>query len=68
MPPQNPATRLREVERGLDSLARELEEITSIRPANLLWWRHELQDVILTLERRDAPEPGSRLPWPNSQP
>jgi hypothetical protein len=69
MPPQNPATRLREVERGLGALARELEEITGIRPANLLWWRHELQDVIVALERRplDMPEPGSPLPWPDPQ-
>ena len=52
MPLQNPATRLREVERGLGALARELEEITGVRPANLLWWRHELQDVIATLEGR----------------
>jgi hypothetical protein len=54
MPQQNPATRLREVEMGLGALARELEEITGVRPANLLWWRHELQDVIVTLEGRAA--------------
>ncbi len=52
MPLQNPATRLREVEMGLAALARELEEITGVRPANLLWWRHELQEVIATLEGR----------------
>ena len=55
MPLQNPATRLREVERGLGTLARELEEITGVRPANLLWWRHELQDVIFTLEGKPRP-------------
>lgn len=69
MPSQNPATRLREVERGLGALARELEEITGVRPANLLWWRHELQDVIITLEQRlqDPPKTGSGLPWADPQ-
>jgi hypothetical protein len=47
-----PTTRLREVEQGLGSLARELEEITGEPPANLLWWQRELRDVIVTLERR----------------
>lgn len=61
MPPRNPATRLREVEIGLGALARELEEITGVRPANLLWWRHEVQDVIATLEgRATAAEPPRR--------
>ena len=54
MPP--PTTRLREVEKGLGSLARELEEITGITPANLLWWQRELREVILTLERRWPPD------------
>jgi len=68
MPQQNPATRLREVERGLGALARELEEITGVRPANLLWWRHELQDVIVTLEGRPRDDDtGSWLPWADHQ-
>ena len=69
MPLQNPATRLREVEQGLGALASELEEITGIRPANLLWWRHELRDVIDTLEGngRGTAESASRLPWPDPQ-
>jgi hypothetical protein len=56
MPLQPPTTRLREVERGLGSLARELEEITGVRPANLLWWRRELREVITTLEQRQNPD------------
>ena len=36
--------------KGYNVFPRELEEITGVRPANLLWWRHELQDVIVTLE------------------
>ena len=52
LPP--PTTRLREVEAGLGALARELEEIIGVPPANLLWWRHELRDVIASLERRSA--------------
>jgi hypothetical protein len=47
---------LREVEQGLGSLARELEEITGEPPANLLWWQRELRDVIVTLERRMNPD------------
>ena len=47
-----PTIRLREVEAGLAALARELEEITGERPANLLWWGQELRDVIASLERR----------------
>ena len=57
MPLQPPTTRLREVEQGLGSLARELEEITGVPPANLLWWRRELREVITTLERRQNPDP-----------
>ena len=64
---QNPATRLREVERGLGALARELEEITGVRPANLLWWRHELQDVIVTLEGRPQDGDIGSLPWADHQ-
>ena len=56
MPLQPPTTRLREVEQGLGSLARELEEITGVPPANLLWWRRELREVITTLERRQSPD------------
>lgn len=56
MPLQPPTTRLREVEKGLGSLARELEEITGVPPANLLWWRRELHEVITTLERRQSPD------------
>jgi hypothetical protein len=56
MPLQPPTTRLREVEKGLGSLARELEEITGVPPANLLWWRRELREVITTLERRQSPD------------
>ena len=52
MPLQPPTTRLREVEKGLGSLARELEEITGVTPANLLWWQHELREVIVSLEQR----------------
>ena len=39
-------------EAGLAALARELEEITGTPPANLLWWGHELRDVIAVLEHR----------------
>ncbi len=56
MPLQPPTIRLREVEKGLGSLARELEEITGEPPANLLWWQHELREVIVTLERRQQPD------------
>lgn len=56
MPLQPPTTRLREVEQGLGSLARELEEITGVPPANLLWWRRELREVITTLERWQNPD------------
>jgi hypothetical protein len=48
---------LREVEQGLGSLARELEEITGEPPANLLWWQRELREVIVTLEGRREPDP-----------
>jgi hypothetical protein len=57
MPLQPPTTRLREVEQGLGSLARELEEITGVPPANLLWWRRELREVITTLERWQTSDP-----------
>ena len=67
MPQQNPATRLREVEQGLGTLARELEEITGVRPANLLWWRHELQDVIVALEGRPQDGDTGSLPWADHQ-
>ena len=54
---QPPTTLLREVESGLRGLARELEEITGEPPANLLWWGHELREVIEALEHRHpAPE------------
>jgi hypothetical protein len=54
MPPVEAATKLREVELGLGALARELEKMLGVPPANLLWWREELRDVIFDLE--DAPE------------
>lgn len=53
---QLPSTRLREVEKGLGSLARELEEITGIPPANLLLWQRELREVIVSLEQRQRPD------------
>lgn len=48
------------MERGLRALARELEEITGEPPANLLWWGHELREVIEALEHRH-PAPEHRL-------
>ena len=56
MPTPPPTTRLREVEQGLGSLARELEEITGEPPANLLWWQRELREVIVSLEGRHGPD------------
>ncbi len=54
MSSQTPTTRLREVEMGLGALARELEKMIGVPPANLLWWREEVRDVIFDLEQRPA--------------
>ena len=39
------------MELGLAALARELEHVIGVPPANVLWWRAELREVILELER-----------------
>lgn len=39
---------------GLGALARELEKMIGVPPANLLWWREEVRDVIFDLERRPS--------------
>ena len=48
MPP--PTTRLRQIALGLDAIAAELEMIIGQRPANLVYWRDELYDIVRQLE------------------
>lgn len=46
----HPVVKLREIERGLGLLAAEVDELLGTRPANLLYWRRELRDVIGQLQ------------------
>ena len=56
MPVPPPTTRLRQIALGLDAIAAELELIIGQRPANLVYWRDELYDIVRQLEEpaRDA--------------
>jgi hypothetical protein len=51
VPVQNPVTRLEQVALGLERLAQELEAYTGEPPANILWWRQEILEVVAELER-----------------
>ena len=50
MPAPPPTTRLRQIALGLDAIAAELELIIGQRPANLVYWRDELYDIVRQLE------------------
>ena len=50
MPVPPPTTRLRQIALGLDAIAAELELIIGQRPANLVYWRDELYDIVRQLE------------------
>jgi hypothetical protein len=56
VPVPPPTTRLRQIALGLDAIAAELELIIGQRPANLVYWRDELYDIVRQLEEpaRDA--------------
>ena len=60
MPVPPPTTRLRQIALGLDAIAAELELIIGQRPANLVYWRDELYDIVRQLE--DPARDGERRP------